>query len=135
MTGVQTCALTISYGIFLANEKGQYTDINEAACIITGYSKKDLLNINLLDLIPENGKPLDQEHFKNLQKNGIADEEIPFLRKEGTLKYWNVKAVKLSDNQFLGFVNDITDRIMATQSLKESQKRLHLAMESANEGG
>ena len=78
--------------------------------------------MNLLDLIPENGTPLAQEHFQNLQKNGIADGEIPFLRKEGTLRYWNVKAVKLSDNQFLGFVNDITDRIMANQSHKNPKK-------------
>jgi len=109
-------------GIFVVNKKGKYLSVNEAACEVTGYSRDELLDMNLLDLIPEEAKEKARMHFQTLLEKGKASAEIPFEKKDGSLNYWIVKAVKLSQDRYLGFVHNITER-------KEAEERLNIAFE------
>ncbi len=38
------------YGIFVADKHGDYVEVNQAACDMTGYSRNELLSMNLRDL-------------------------------------------------------------------------------------
>ncbi|MBS3742391.1 MAG: PAS domain S-box protein, partial [Candidatus Cloacimonetes bacterium] len=109
-------------GIFVANKKGDYLSVNKAACEVTGYSKDELLDMNLLDLIPSEAKEIASKSFQTLPEKGKVSVEVPFQKKDGSLNYWIVKAVKLSENRYLGFVHIITER-------KEAEKRLNIAFE------
>jgi len=122
------------YGIFVSNQEGNYVDVNSAAQQITGYNKDELIGKNLLDLIPPEGRKEARQHFQSVIKGDYYTLELPFLTKSGTKKYWSVKAVKLSKNRFLAFVNDITDRKETEIKLKESEERYRVITEKSHDG-
>ncbi len=112
-------------GVFVADENGKYLEVNKAACIITGYSKRELLKLHFYDLLADNSKDVGLKHFKKLIKNGSSKVELMFTHKTGEQRWWTVESVKLSETQFLGFTKDITERKKADEELKNSLDQLH----------
>ena len=121
------------YGIFIANENGEYTEVNITGCYITGYSKTELLKMKFTELVPEDSQAYALNHFKQVNNSGIARGELPFLKKDGSRGFWSVSAVKITDKVFLGFVNDITEKKKADEALIESEHRYHLLFEESND--
>ncbi|MBS3813264.1 PAS domain S-box protein, partial [Candidatus Bipolaricaulota bacterium] len=111
-------------GIFVADEKGNYVSVNRAAIRITGYKRNELLGMNLLELIPEEYRDEAQANFQTLSEQEEASIEVPFIRKDGAKRYWNVKSVKVSDGRFLGFVGDITERRELEDQIKLDRQKL-----------
>ena len=111
-------------GVFLADERGNYIFVNDAACKITGYSREELLSKNLIDLIYPEDIPKAGEHFKKVVETGSYSGSARFLTKDREVRWWTVKAVKLSPDRFLGFTSDITERRNAEEENREYQKRL-----------
>jgi len=111
-------------GIFVANEQGQYIDVNPAACRITGYPKEELVGKGIIDMIPPEEQAKAIKHFETVVKTGsvAGDTPIEFLRKDGSRGYWTVDGVRLSDTRFLGFVKDVTDRKKLEQQLRQAQR-------------
>ena len=114
-------------GIFIADEKGKYVDVNDAACKVTGYTKEELLKMNLIELIPGEDKEKAAKSFAKVVSRGKGSVEISFTKKEGEKRYWIVNAVKLSDTRFLGFTKDISDR----KKLEAEIILLHNAVEQS----
>ena len=106
-------------GIFVTDENGFYVDANNAATLITGYSRKELLTMHISDLAPDNLKEYAIKGHKTLIASGKLSIEVPFKRKDGSLGYWTVDCSSLGPNRFLGFVNDITE----TKQLRDLQSR------------
>jgi len=121
-------------GIFVVNEKGQYLEVNKAACDISGYSEKELLQLAIPDLIQNEYLQKAEDHFKTVVKKGFASGEFGYLTKLGEIRYWIVDAVKISDTRFLGFAKDITERKNVEQSLKQNKKTVELALGGADAG-
>ncbi|HEY5590618.1 MAG TPA: PAS domain S-box protein, partial [Paludibacter sp.] len=59
-----------------------------------------------------------------------AIEEFSFIKKDRSIGYWSVEAVKLSDQRFLGFVVDVTTRKRAEDALQESKVKYQEIFES-----
>ena len=97
-------------GVFIANEKGKYIEVNKAACSITGYSEDELLNLTIPELIQEEYLEKAKNNFQTLGKVGFASSDLGFITKSGEKRFWSVDAVKLSETRFLGFAKDITER-------------------------
>ncbi len=112
-------------GIFISDEEGRYLEVNEAACRITGYSREELLEMHIVDLLPPESMAEAGDHFQQLTETGKATGDFKFIRKDGAERYWTVDAVKLSDTRFLGFTKDITERVRAEQMLNERVKELN----------
>jgi len=107
------------YGIFITDEHGNYLEVNIAAAEITGYSCGELIGMNLIDLFAPGDIERAAEHFRIASSTGKSSGDLSFVRKDGSRRYWSVDAVKISDERFLGFVSDITDRIQSeTERLK-----------------
>ncbi len=111
-------------GIFLINEKGNYLDVNAAACRMTGYSSEELLKMNVSQMAPEENINDTLGRLKELTKKGVLRDEAAFKTRNGELRYWSIDAIKLTNNQFLGFVKDITDRIKYEQKIEIQNERL-----------
>jgi PAS domain S-box-containing protein len=118
------------HGVFLADEMGNYVDVNTAASSITGYSKDELLSMKLFELIPEESMEFSARHFEKVVRDGFATGESSFIRKDRSIGYWSVEAVKLSDQRFLGFVVDVTKRKQAEEMLRESIVKYQKIFES-----
>ena len=60
--------------------------------------------------------------------NGIAKKEIKAIHKSGDIRWWSVEAVKLSENRFLGFLKDITEKRKSEEILRlERDKFIKIA--------
>ncbi|MCF8236351.1 MAG: PAS domain S-box protein, partial [Bacteroidales bacterium] len=86
-------------GVFIADENGRYVEVNQAACKITGYIKKELLQKQIPDLLQKSEIEKGIQHFKEVQQNGSARSEIGFVTKSGENRFWHVAATKLSDTR------------------------------------
>jgi len=113
-------------GIFVANREGRYIDANQMACELTGYPRDELLTMSLIDLIQEGSVNAARKHFKTVVENGFADGEIEIRKKDGSDRYWRVKAVTLDSGKFLAFVQDITET-KRLRDLESRAERLELA--------
>jgi two-component system sensor kinase FixL len=111
-------------GVMVVNREGIFVEVNKAACRITGYSKEELLNLSIPDMLAPESQQDGDEHFQRVTKEGYATGELIYKTKDGQLGYWNIEAVKLSDDRFIGFVKDITERKKAQQQILEHRTEL-----------
>ncbi len=106
-------------GVFVVDSKGDYLEINESACEMTGYSEKEMLEMNISDITTSNARGKAKESFDKLLERGKMKIELPYKRKGGSKGYWIVNAVKISKDRYLGFAEDVTERKKAEQRLKD----------------
>lgn len=116
-------------GIFVADARGKYIEINKAACNMTGYSKEELLKMSIPDLIPKEHLKKSLDYFQTLLKTGRSSGENFFLTKKGEKRIWTVDAVKISENQMLGFCRDITDEKQIQENIRKSERLLQRVFE------
>lgn len=104
--------------IFLVDEEGRYIDANEKTFELSGYSKKELLEKTVKDLLLP-GTSL--EIFSKILRGEPASGEFNLLRKDGTLVPVELKGaqIKIGEKKIVqGIVRDITERKQAERVLK-----------------
>jgi PAS domain S-box-containing protein len=108
-------------GVFVTDENGKYLEVNPAACRITGYPADELVGMSILDLLPPAEHAAAAQHFQQVVTTGEASGELVFLHKTGQLRHWSVDAVRLSPTRLMGFAQDITERKLGEEALRESE--------------
>ncbi len=98
------------YGIFVADGAGRYINVNAAACRITGWSEAELLTLSISDLLGPDCLAEGVAHFEHLKQEGQDYGEFSYLHRSGELRRWTVSAVRLEQDRYLGFVEDVTER-------------------------
>lgn len=117
------------HGFFLVDGKGDYLLVNGAACETTGYTQEELMGMNLIDVIYPDDRSIAADHFAMVVRDGRSAGEVRFITKSGEVRFWEVKAVKISDDRFAGFTTDTTERHIAEQGLLERNDELQAAFE------
>ncbi len=109
--------------VFIANEKAQYEYVNEAACLMLGYTFEELTKMKIPGVV-EYGENQDKlKNFKKLQETGfIKGLEVSLKNKSGKIIDVNLSAVKLSNNQSIAFCTDVTQLKNYERKLKESNE-------------
>lgn len=105
-------------GVFVTDEKGNYLEVNKAACQITGYSEAELLNMTVLNITSPESVEEAGTQFIKVMTTGVGNCDLHYRHKNGTNRIWSINGVKLSDTRILGFVKDITDRKQAEVHLQ-----------------
>ncbi|MBD3183347.1 PAS domain S-box protein, partial [Candidatus Poribacteria bacterium] len=118
-------------GVFITNKRGEYIEVNPAACRITGYSKEELTNMSIPDMVPSEDTSRAMKLFQKMVREGYSSGEVSYLRKSGEKRWWRVDAVKLSENRYLGFVKDTTDRREALEELFQRQQEFRALSENS----
>jgi PAS domain S-box-containing protein len=140
-------------------ETGRFTSVNDVICEYTGYTKDELLNINLYNLLTEESQKLMGERFKKLS----AGEKIPltaeyciitkegeklwillnarYIYEEGKLKgatgiIYNISERKRSEEeiyQINTFLNSIVENIPNMLFLKDAKNLRFVRLNRAGE--
>jgi PAS domain S-box-containing protein len=102
-------------GILIADTKTKKLIFaNPAICKITGYSLKELLELNVNDIHPKKDLPHILEEFKKqVQKKKIITKNIPVLRKDKKLVYCDISSrpIKIGEQELLlGFFRVLTEQ-------------------------
>jgi PAS domain S-box-containing protein len=117
-------------GVYVVDQHGNYLEVNDEGCRLTGYSRKELLNKNLLEIIAPEDIDAAKLHFQLVLSEGRSQGELAGLTKAGEKRFWSVVAAKISDDRFIGFHEDITDRKLVDQSLLGLQANLTAIVEN-----
>ncbi len=112
------------YGVFIADERGCYLEINPAAGEITGYRHEELLSRCISDMTPPESLAMVIEAFSTVVEAGRYSGELPFLHKDGRIGTWAINAVRLSPTRYLGFASDVTLRRRAEDDLRSRESLL-----------
>ncbi len=111
-------------GVIIADETGKFMEVNGATSSITGYSQDELLKMSLSDLIHRKFLKERIAFFKNSSQQNLTIEELLCKHKNGSSRWLSIESVKLAENKYLCFTQDITSRKRAEQELHCSLKQL-----------
>jgi len=114
-------------GLFVADRTGQYLVANQAACDMTGYAEEELLTLSIPDLLHEDSREAGRKHFQRVVDTGKSSGELKFLKKDGAACSMLVNAIALSEDVFMAFCVDITDKMEAYE-IKEKYTKLYEAV-------
>lgn len=121
-------------GIFVADAQGKYLEVNQTACRLTGYSEEELLTMTIEDLKAPADRQAGMLHFEKLKAEGFAEGEFCYLHKDGSQRYFALRASRISPDRFLGIANDVTDKKRSEAALRNSETQYRLLFESMQEG-
>jgi two-component system sensor histidine kinase UhpB len=114
-----------SDAIFITDRKGEYVDVNPKACELLGYTREELLSMNVSDIIllEEKSKriPGRAEVLKK-RKPGIL--EVRFKKSDNTPVNVEINGWLAPDGQYVEIVRDLSERKDAQKAEGEMQERL-----------
>jgi PAS domain S-box-containing protein len=125
-------------GILIADvETKMFKYANPSMCRMLGYTENELITMNVGDVHPKDALQSVIAEFK-AQARGekILAENLPCLRKDGTVFYADINTVKIIiDDKAcnLGFFSDITNRKKIENKLRDSEIRYRNLFESSSE--
>lgn len=118
---------------------GHFLYVNKTWRKILGYSEKEVANLMLWDIIHPDSISRCKEVFQRVMSGGmVSNFEAVFVAKDGKLvpvegnvncRFGGGKPVSTR-----GIFRDITDRKQSGEALRESEERLQLIFQSANDG-
>lgn len=113
--------------IYIYRPYGKLIDVNRAALTSTGYSKEEMLEMSLEDMIKPEMAYLLKSHEERIIKEKNVIFEICSVRKDGTLLPIELNSgliVYKGEPAILSVARDITERKKAEKRLKKYTKEL-----------
>ena len=122
--------------IWLLRPDGQIVEVNQAAIDLYGYSREELLSMNVRDLREKSTLELVDEQLKKAVADGIQFETV-HVRRDGT-KFpveINANSANFGGTRFLmSILRDITERKRAEENLRQQKRLLEALTESVLDG-
>jgi PAS domain S-box-containing protein len=100
--------------IIVADDKGNYLEVNKAAAEIFEYSINELMGMNVGDLITTSN-PNAVAQYEEYIKKGEEIGEFGFISKKGTFKILQYQAVRIKPDCNLSILMDVTEQKKASQ--------------------
>jgi len=119
-------------GIIRIDANGKFLDVNQKMMTLLGYSYKDLLTLNILDITHPNDIKKSKEVMSDIKTGKISETtfEKRYLHQSGKILTCKViaKGVYTATKEFdyfLGFITDISALKKATQQVTELTKAIN----------
>ncbi len=121
--------------IFIADLEGRYTEVNDAACRMLGYTRQELLGKTIADIIPPEDLPRLNDARETLRSGDrVQVAEWTLRRKDGTSLPVEVSAKVHRDGRWVAFVRDLSETRRNEMALRRSEEALTRAQRVANLG-
>jgi len=111
-------------GFCIVDTKGDFKDVNEAYCRITGYTKDELLSMNVRDIEALEAMAETVEHLEEIKKSGLERFESCLKRKDGGRVDVEVSVnyMPFDNGQLFAVVRDMTERKKAALALEHHRE-------------
>ncbi|HEX9385746.1 MAG TPA: PAS domain S-box protein [Anaerolineales bacterium] len=120
-----------SDGIFMADSRGKYTEVNSSGCAMLGYSREELLKLSLRDVVDPEDLAAHPLRLKELEEGKTLIVERKLHRKDGSTFLAELSAKMLPSGHYQAVMRDITERKQAEESLRNSQAQMTGIFDSA----
>lgn len=117
-------------GIFVADENGNFVEVNHAITSMLGYSKEELLTFSMMGLTHQESLDDLELCFNRVKKVGGSKGEFKTIHKSGEIRWSGVDSVRLSDTRFMGFIKDITQNKRAFDTIAQNEKYFRALVEN-----
>ncbi|MCB0132859.1 MAG: PAS domain S-box protein, partial [Caldilineaceae bacterium] len=104
-----------SEGIFIVNQAGQFIDVNNKGCQLSGYGRGELLTLTVSDLVAETESTNLVADFAQLALGEHLFNERQLRHRDGHLVTVEVSASRLADGRLQAYVRDISERVQAEE--------------------
>jgi PAS domain S-box-containing protein len=112
-----------SDGIFVANPQGNYIDVNSRGCALLGYTRDEILELHLNDLVVKDNLNTQPLRLDELKAGKALTSERLLKRKDGTFLAAEISSKMLPNGDLLGILRDITGRKAAEEALRLSEEK------------
>ncbi len=128
-------------GIFHGDSLGNFIGVNPRACEMTGYTKEELLTMNMKKLFTPEEYSLKPLRYDLLIKGETVRTERMMLRKDGSLLPIEMNTKMMPDKTYQSFFRDFTarkklenDLINAKEIIEENEEKLSAIYNQTTEG-
>ncbi len=123
-------------GFWVIDAGGHLTDVNEAYCRMTGYTREELAGLRIGEIDVLEDAEVTEARIERIVKNGSERFETRHRRKDGSVFDVEVSASYLDQHGGLlvCFCRDISDRKSAELACRESEIRYRLLSDLTMEG-
>ena len=109
---------------------------NTRTAEITGYSRDELIAKPFIDMVhPDDQAMVMESHLKRLRGEDVPSVyPFRFMTKNGMVKWAEVRAVFIiwqAGPVVLSFLSDITERVLAEEALRESERKYRVLFDEA----
>lgn len=115
--------------IMVADDKGNYLEVNKAAAEIFEYSINELMLMNVGDLITTTNTNATAE-YEGYIRQGEETGEFGFVSKNGTAKTVKYKAVRIKPDFNVSILMDITEQKNILEEMSKAKIQAEEAMNS-----
>ena len=110
--------------IFITDQEGDYQFVNKKACQLLKYTREELLQLNIEQVIPPQEKDYYWSLFEQTLTKGNNYLEVELLKKDGSLVPVDLNAVVLPDGSVYGSCRDISVRKQTEKELVRTHRAL-----------
>lgn len=124
-------------GMIIFTPAGEILDTNEAFARMRGYSREELRNLRLSDLDTPGTAELIPERMRRLMQGETLQVELDQVHRDGHIFQVEASASRVHSGDrpvILSFHRDITQRKQAEESLRDSEAKLQMLLDSTAEG-
>jgi formate hydrogenlyase transcriptional activator len=120
-----------SDGIFISDARGKYLDVNSAGAEMLGYTRNEILQLSLSDILAaeEHGRLAAQ--VTSLTGGAIARSEWTFRRKDGSFFPGEISGKQLPDGRLQGILRDISERRRSEEAMRRNEERFRVALKDS----
>ena len=121
--------------IMIHDLEGRLLNVNPAVSKLSGYPFEELIGRHISDfIIPEFRSLFQDEYLKEIKRKGRSEGVVIFQAKDGLqhyVEYSNVVVAPEKGQPYIsGLGRDITGRVLAERSLRQSEKRYRTVFET-----
>lgn len=115
----RTVVAQASEGIFIADARGRYIDVNAAGCELLGWTRDELCRMHVYDIVAPEDLEQVAAHRDTLLSGAVLRGQWNFRRKDGSTFRGELSSRLLADGRVLGVLRDVTAQDALLRSLEE----------------
>lgn len=119
-----------SDGIHTYDARGRLLRVNSTLCEMLGYTRGELLGLNVSDLVPEDDLASSPIRYEDLRAGMSLLTERRLRRKNGTLLPVEISGKMLEGGSFQAIIRDVSERKRVEAALRESEERFRQLAEN-----
>jgi two-component system, sporulation sensor kinase E len=110
--------------IMVTDFNGDFIDVNSSLCTMFGYTKEELLTLNVKALLDPERLKIQPIRFDLLEAGENVCNERKMVHKNGRIIYVEANAKKFVEDRILVIARDITERKKVEMVLQKSEANL-----------